>query len=650
VKLFKVLVILLLLFSIGCNNGSGIVAPPVDDNGGSNTMVQDHDVTPPWLNDAGFEIVVNGQYGYASAGKVGFHVFDLSGDKPLWIANLDADDDRFFMNHILIEGNYIYGASGYYGIIIADISDPCHPVQVGHFDSDPTSRTSFITMLGISSNRLYVRVAQEGIIIYSLDDPVNPVEIDFIENPKLDHINDNFAYALERDSLEIYNLNVSLINPISVVNFNLGNPHRFDGILIQDRHAYLWGRNSGLWIVDINVPENPVIVSSLQDARLKNLVIRDGTGFGIDYTHGFRVLDLSDPRNPSVISSTAGFKYAYGLTIDGEKVYIVDTERGISTLDVSIPDHPTTLSVLYSARNSQYIVREGNYLYTTSGYKDQYYSGRSPNQLAIIDIENPEMAYVVNTVEVDRRLHRFDVKNGYAYVTTGSDSITVFDVDPPDSAHVVSTIEIKTEEGADVSDIKIRDGLLYMLIENRLDIYNLADPLAPVIVNFLNLPYGCLRLELYNGFALITNLSGTLFVVDIDPVAFANIKQTISTGDGLINFDVNDEYIFLLSNDEKLSLVPNNLPAALAVESTVETTWLAWTVEVHNGLAFIGSRTTPGWNYSTPLYAINLNMPGPPRDAGSFESLHSVYDLNFDDRYMYAATGDGGIAIYRPWD
>ena len=68
-------------------------------------------------------------------------------------------------------------------------------------------------------------------------------------------------------------------------------------------------------------------------------------------------------------------------------------------------------------------------------------------ELNIVDINPPESAYIIKSVEVWWYSSAVEVSGGYAYVTDGNPftnggSIKIIDVDPPESAHIISSVTI----------------------------------------------------------------------------------------------------------------------------------------------------------------------------------------------------------------
>lgn len=107
----------------------------------------------------------------------------LGGDSSLAVVNVeDASDPSLvgslnlnaFPRAVFVEGEYAYIACGYCGLVIADISDPSNPEEIGRFSYDCYDRAYDVC---VSGKYAYLASQRCGLIVVSVWAPSFPNEI-----------------------------------------------------------------------------------------------------------------------------------------------------------------------------------------------------------------------------------------------------------------------------------------------------------------------------------------------------------------------------------------------------------------------------------------------------------------------------------------
>ncbi len=118
-----------------------------------------------------------------------------------------------------------------------------------------------------------------------------------------------------------------------------GDPH---GIYISGNYAYIADRDSGLQVVNISDPQNPIIVSSFQTPGLSDDIFVSGDyAFMTDAYSGLQAINISDPANPMFAGSynQGGFGVDGDLFVQGNYAYALD-DGLLSIIDISDPSIP----------------------------------------------------------------------------------------------------------------------------------------------------------------------------------------------------------------------------------------------------------------------------------------------------------------------
>ena len=203
---------------------------------------------------------------------------------------------------------------------------------------------------------------------------------------------DLYSYNISTNNIST-TPNSSVISVVTSTSFgSAGTPK---GIDIVGNYAYISDIEvaGGFKIVDISIPSSPTTTGYV------------ATGYGLlgtvkvlgDYAYvnandQFIVIDVSDKTNPVVVGASpvlTNTNYIYGLYVKGNYVYFPDIQNTqIDIVDVSDPTNPTFVKSV--AAYAHTIGGFGNYIYTTTQQS-------SPQRMSVIDISDPENAYVVTT-------------------------------------------------------------------------------------------------------------------------------------------------------------------------------------------------------------------------------------------------------------
>jgi len=227
-------------------------------------------------------------------------------DLPFDLAARDIED-------ISIDGGRAYLAVWGYGVLIADLTDPAAPVELGRF-SFP-----FASAIEAHGNFVYVGSTTNGGIFKILDvsDPTQPQEEGSLNTSKTMDLTVRGDYAYLADGADFGDgglrvVDVSNPSAPSVTGQEMGCTYA-DGI-------------------DVSADGNTVYIACASDANGQN---------------GLRIIDASDKSNPVLLgnvvlpgsASLPDYNAAHSVRVVGNTAY-VGNEYGIDEVDVSDPAHP----------------------------------------------------------------------------------------------------------------------------------------------------------------------------------------------------------------------------------------------------------------------------------------------------------------------
>ena len=278
-------------------------------------------------------------------------------------------------------------------------------------------------------------------------------------------------------------------------------------MLVEGDLVYLAARTAGIIIADISDPWHPVQVGQLNYPdwtgtadRLAldgdHLFVTDGTGREV------HVVDVSDPTAPSRVAQVATEVYPAGLALRGDFLYVAVQETGLEIFDITNPVQPQPVGILPVSLATNVDI-EGGLMFTTS----------LTNTVAIHDLVDPANPALLATVTLPEEVETYEVRvrGNLAYVA-GPLGTWILDITDPATPALVGAIP-----GGSTS-LTIADGHAF-LMRFRIEVFDLANPLAPVPVVKLSQPEGSgfsfiRRVVLQDGFVFAAADDAGLMVAD----------------------------------------------------------------------------------------------------------------------------------------
>ncbi len=276
-------------------------------------------------------------------------VFDLSDlTDPHPIGFYDVTD---WVKDAVGSGDYAYVASGSDGLLVVDISDLENPVIVGGEEQH------FINLSGSSvlyeNGYAYVSGGWVALKIFDVINPENPTVVSTV--------NEGWASYRDMDKqdslIAVVGTGISPSPPgwLSIINVtDVASPQWMGyinldvgvhGIDLVDTLAFI-GYADGLGVLDISIPNNPVLISSYDTGEGgQDVVVRDNIAFVADQSNGLVILDVSDPFDPRPISSLDTPGWAMEFELVGDSIYVADS-TALVIIDVSDLQNPAVADIV----------------------------------------------------------------------------------------------------------------------------------------------------------------------------------------------------------------------------------------------------------------------------------------------------------------
>jgi len=333
---------------------------------------------------------------------------------------------------------------------------------------------------------------------------------------------------------------------------NIGMPASKFGVEIIDGYAYISGTipaidplRDSVQVIDLHVPEEAEIINTIWCGAMLSIARSGNYVYVSSNDEGLYVFEYVPPAEPvlqTIIPSPATRWLAAG---DG--IAATGNDITVAIADATMPSGPEFISSLKPVQTEHWLwsaAIEGNYLYIAGNY------------LHIIDISDPGNPILVNSVNTMGDITAIDVSDGYACIVGQSYGFEIIDVDPPEIAYSVGSLELEYRG----EDVVVQEDVAYMIDYHYYDsgefhVIDISDPGSPEIMRTVgNAPgdpiYSTYCLDLFDDYAYVGMGGGAtadflLRIIDISNPADAYILNEIELSQNPDVFCISSGYMFL---------------------------------------------------------------------------------------------------------
>jgi hypothetical protein len=305
------------------------------------------------------------------------------------------------------------------------------------------------------------------------------------------------------------------------------------GLQIVGNYAYIADEASGLQIIDISNPNNPILKATYDTPGFAiDVQIVGNYAYLTDDASGLKILDISDPTNPVLKGSYDTAGQAFNVQIVGNYAYVSDFSQGLSIIDISNPNNPTLKGTYDTPGNTRGIQVVGNYAYLAD----------ESSGLQIIDISNPSNPVLIATYDTPGLANNLRIVGNYAYLTDETSGLSIIDISNPINPILKGTYDTS---GIAIG-IEIVGNYAYIADYNQgLSIIDISDPNNPILKGTYDTPGLAIDVQVVGNYAYLTDFDGGFNIINVREFNMSN-NQVLQGTDGddlFIGTDGNDTII-----------------------------------------------------------------------------------------------------------
>lgn len=295
-----------------------------------------------------------------------------------------------------------------------------------------------------------------------------------------------------------------------VAEFATGGTAR--DVVVQGRHAYVADGTSGLKIIDLSNPADPIVSGSLVGlgGTSRGIAVSGGYAYIVTGT-GLKVVNIADPTKPTLAGSYtdgSNISVANHVKVLGEHAYVSDGYRGLLIFNVSDPARPVYRGRYYpSGGVSRPVGVSGSHVYLFGG--PQFREG-----LIVIDVSDPSSPTVTGTCRLSNASldGPCEVSGSYAYAISYDDTLMVFDVRDPSNPTILTKHALVGSGTA----ITVSDNHLFVVRGiDGVQVFDVSNPSEPVLKGNYDTPGRTHSVSVSGDYAVLADDERGLQVFDV---------------------------------------------------------------------------------------------------------------------------------------
>jgi len=298
------------------------------------------------------------------------------------------------------------------------------------------------------------------------------------------------------------------------------------------------------------------------------------------------------------------------VAVRGDYAYVV-MHHGLATFDISDPAQPVMSDFAYVEFNwSWNIDIEGNYAYVVA------FDG-----LYVFDISSPDSPYYMVKLDIPGDARDIAVSGSYAYVAQGQDGLQIIDISNP----ITPTLAGSYDTPGDARSIVAIDSLVYIADRSSLRIFNVADPMAPAPLGYVDNLSRAYDLVILGDYAYMACDTAGVEVIEIsDPTAPAPVTTYKGTVEAE-NIVGRDTLIYISDFSNGIDVI--NVADPSTPQSVGNSGVIGRVCDVSGYLSLI--------DYHSSFNLVDVSDPQNPSPAGEYIVPIFGNEIVVDGQYAY---------------
>lgn len=351
---------------------------------------------------------------------------------------------------------------------------------------------------------------------------------------------------------------------------------------------------------------------------------------------GLTTFDISNPEHPRRLGRYLTQGYALGIAVSSGYAYIGDEEKGVVILDVRNPRDPQLVKRLPGG-NVNFILVHHSKAYLADGMKG----------VVILDVANPEQPKVSGVLDISHKSKPkpIDVPplglalyGHYLLVANGNRGLDIVDVRDSTKPQLVSNVKL----GGFAYSVVFTKGLAYVAdIVSGVAVVDVRRPSHPEIIGYVKTPGQAFDVILWDEKLLISDGAGGLRVMDASPPLPHKTLAAYAFAEKAYSVEVKDSLAYVAFGTGGMKIFNVSSPLSTALMAELETPGLA-----HKAV-FSDSGDLYVADVIGGVQVVDVKRPEKPRIRTHFDFEEHPWDVASSGNLVFIADAHHGFTVFR---
>ncbi len=566
-----------------------------------------------------------------TSNAVGFIILDISNPTSPVLAGTANDSHRLYDIDVFNQRAYI--AAGALGFQIWDVSNPMAPILQTTINLGGTCEK-----LMIDGDRLYAAIQYEGVKIYDIAEPTPVYLGGYYTNISAFDVFVNGALAYIADN----EFGLKIVNVSNPANCSLmGSYNSYYGVKylhVANDLVFLSDAHNDNYLIDVSVPSNPVLMSTIPDMWIKAAYILNSYLFAMQNTPGtgdkqLKIYDIANPSQPLLDSFCIIQSSASSIAVLGDYMYLAVDSEGVIIFDISDLSNPDLISTSHIPASANAIEISGNYAYIADNNQ----------RLIQMDISHPSSPQLVSQYAFPYPFWEMVLDNDLAYVTAEENGLHILELSednspPTSNFNLLATLPT----GSAAKDICLNGHNAFVANTDNLMIVNIENPNNPSICNQFTHPalVDYFYLAKYQDYLFLTGWTDPISIINVSDVSNPFRVATVSNPSITSGIAIKDHYLFQSSYDFPIRIYDISNPMSPVYVGTISNESSPYyLINIYDDYLFISF-----WA-SNRIMCYNISNPVAPILARDYSWTLPTYDLYYRQGILYTCNHEYGFSV-----
>jgi len=375
---------------------------------------------------------------------------------------------------------------------------------------------------------------------------------------------------------------------------------------------------------ELKLPTLPSFAGSYDTPGFaRGVAVAGDFAFVADHGSGLSVIDISDPNNPVFVDNITLLSNAYDVVVEGDLAFVAYGGAGLKIFDISNPSNLSSEGEYDTPNNAVDVAVSGDLAFVAD------ISGG----LQIINISNPSSPVFAGSYNTSAYPSGVAVAGNNAFVADGA-GLQVIDISDPSTPTLIGSYT--TSGGVDV----VVEGDLAFMADgwDGLLVIDISDPSNPVLAGSYNTPGFTREVVVSGNLAFVADDYGSgLQLIDISDPSTPVLFDSCDLPGSAYGVTVAGEHAFVADGGNGLHAVRVRNPIDPALVGSYDTPGIPYEIAVAGNHAFLADGTS--------MQVIDITDPANPTFAGSALPQSSTRDVVVAGDYAFTAEGSAGLQV-----